>query len=56
MKRALLGDPLFVDGVDRFQDEMISDETGAEIRGKISNFRALNTSDYDPGLIESLDT
>ncbi|RMZ83010.1 hypothetical protein DV737_g1768, partial [Chaetothyriales sp. CBS 132003] len=55
-ERTDLGDPLFVANLSRYQDEMLSDETAAEIRRKISDHHTLNVSNYDPKGIESLNT
>ncbi|RMZ91059.1 hypothetical protein DV736_g1697, partial [Chaetothyriales sp. CBS 134916] len=55
-ERTDLGDPFFVANLSRYQDEMLSDETAAEIRGKISDHHTLNVSGYDPKGIESLNT
>lgn len=55
-QRTELGDPLFVEGLDAYQDAMITAETGAEVRSKISDFRTLNVSDYNPMGFESLPT
>lgn len=55
-QRAQLGDPLFVPGLDRFQEGMLSENTSAEIRSKISDFQTLNVSAYDPSGLESLET
>jgi gamma-glutamyltranspeptidase / glutathione hydrolase len=55
-QRAELGDPLFVPELDRFQEGMLSANTGAEIRSEISDFNTLNISAYDPSGLESLDT
>jgi gamma-glutamyltranspeptidase / glutathione hydrolase len=55
-QRAELGDPLFVEGLDRFQQQMLSTEAAAEIRGKISDSNTLNVSAYDPSGLESLET
>lgn len=55
-QRAELGDPLFVRGLDRFRKQMLSAETAAEVRGKISDYHTLNVSAYDPSGLESLET
>lgn len=55
-QRAQLGDPLFVPGLDRFQKGMLSPETAAEVRGKISDYHSLNVSAYNPSGLESLET
>ncbi|KAH7073018.1 gamma-glutamyltranspeptidase-like protein [Paraphoma chrysanthemicola] len=54
--RANLGDPLFLDGIDEYQEDMISAATAAEVRSKISDTRTFNTSYYDPQGLESLET
>jgi gamma-glutamyltranspeptidase / glutathione hydrolase len=55
-QRADLGDPLFVPGLDKYQQEMISASTAAEVRSKISDYHTLNVSAYDPSGLESLET
>lgn len=55
-ERAELGDPQFLDGLSRYQEEMLSPATAAEIRGKISDSHTLNVSAYDPNGLESLET
>ncbi|KAL7620136.1 hypothetical protein AAE478_009129 [Parahypoxylon ruwenzoriense] len=55
-QRSELGDPSFVEGLDDFQESMLSDKTAAEIRSKISDFRTQNVSWYDPAGLESLET
>ncbi|KAI1105725.1 gamma-glutamyltranspeptidase [Jackrogersella minutella] len=56
-QRAKLGDPLFVEGLDEYQDAMLSDATAAEVRSKISDFKTQsNVSYYDPAGLESLET
>ncbi|UKZ83985.1 hypothetical protein TrVFT333_011801 [Trichoderma virens FT-333] len=55
-QRTELGDPSFVDGIDKYTKEMIAPATGAEIRSKISDFKAQNLSYYDPKGLESLET
>lgn len=55
-QRSELGDPSFVDGLDDYQDSMLSDATAAEVRSKISDFRTQNVSWYDPAGLESLET
>jgi gamma-glutamyltranspeptidase / glutathione hydrolase len=56
LQRTNLGDPLFVKGMDAYEQQMLSDETAKEIRGRISDQRTLNLSAYDPSGIESLET
>ncbi|KAI0845730.1 gamma-glutamyltranspeptidase [Daldinia vernicosa] len=55
-QRSELGDPSFVEGLDEYQESMISDATAAEVRSKISDFKTQNVSYYDPAGLESLDT
>ncbi|KAI1440993.1 gamma-glutamyltranspeptidase [Annulohypoxylon stygium] len=56
-QRAKLGDPLFVEGLDEYQTEMVSEATAAEVRSKISDFKTQsNVSYYDPEGLESLET
>ncbi|KAI0140430.1 gamma-glutamyltransferase 1 [Xylariaceae sp. FL1272] len=55
-QRSELGDPLFVEGLDEYQEGMLSDATAAEIRSKISDFTTYNVSHYDPAGLESLET
>ncbi|ROT36482.1 gamma-glutamyltranspeptidase [Sodiomyces alkalinus F11] len=54
--RSSLGDPLYVDGLSDYMRSMVSPQTGAEVRSKISDTRTYNTSYYDPSGLESLDT
>jgi len=54
--RANLGDPLFLNGIDTYQNAMINDKTAAEVRSKIDDTRTFNTSYYDPQGLESLET
>ncbi|EME39113.1 hypothetical protein DOTSEDRAFT_75017 [Dothistroma septosporum NZE10] len=55
-QRTELGDPLFVDGMDVYQADMLSPETVAAVRAKISPYHTLNVSAYDPSGFESLVT
>ncbi|QYT06315.1 Gamma-glutamyltransferase [Trichoderma simmonsii] len=55
-QRTELGDPSFVEGLDKYSKEMIAPATGAEIRSKISDFKTQNVSYYDPKGLESLET
>jgi gamma-glutamyltranspeptidase / glutathione hydrolase len=55
-ERTQLGDPAYVDGMDEYQASMLSAETAAEIRAKISDTHTLKVKAYDPDGIESLDT
>jgi gamma-glutamyltranspeptidase/glutathione hydrolase len=54
--RANLGDPLFLKGIDQYQEEMISAQVAAEVRAKISDTQTFNVSYYDPEGLESLET
>lgn len=55
-QRAELGDPRFVAGLDKYQASMLSDETVADIRSRISDVRTFNLSYYNPKGLESLET
>lgn len=55
-QRTKLGDPSFVDGLDRYTHQMVAPETGDEIRSKISDFKTQEVKYYDPDGIESLNT
>ncbi|KAL9025442.1 MAG: hypothetical protein Q9196_005735 [Gyalolechia fulgens] len=55
-ERANLGDPLFVTGLDEYQNNMLNETTAARRRSKISDLRTLNVSDYNPTGLESLET
>ncbi|KAJ5147471.1 hypothetical protein N7526_000823 [Penicillium atrosanguineum] len=55
-QRSELGDPLFVEGMDDYQKNMLKESTAAEIRSKISDTHTLDVSAYDPAGLESLDT
>ncbi|EMC91437.1 hypothetical protein BAUCODRAFT_79975 [Baudoinia panamericana UAMH 10762] len=55
-QRSELGDPYFVEGMDEYQTDMLSNETAADIRAKISPLHTLNVSAYDPSGFESLET
>lgn len=51
-ERSNLGDPLFVEGLDEYQAEMLNDTTAVRIRSEISDFRTQDVSAYTPtGLI-----
>jgi len=54
--RTSFGDPLYVDGLQEYEDSLLSDAVAKEIRGKISDVQAQNLSYYDPSGIESLET
>ncbi|KAF2499794.1 gamma-glutamyltranspeptidase [Lophium mytilinum] len=55
-ERALLGDPSFTEGLQAYEDDMLSDQTAANIRAKISDSTTHNVSWYDPDGLESLET
>jgi gamma-glutamyltranspeptidase / glutathione hydrolase len=55
-ERTDLGDPSFVEGLTKYQQEMLSANTSAKIRSKISDYHTLNISAYDPRGFESLET
>jgi gamma-glutamyltranspeptidase/glutathione hydrolase len=55
-ERGNLGDPSFSANLTAYQAQMLSEQTAAEIRSKISDFTTQNVSWYDPGGIESLET
>lgn len=55
-QRSELGDPLFVEGMDEYQENMLSEATAKTVRSKISPFHTLNVSAYDPSGFESLET
>lgn len=55
-QRSELGDPLFVEGMDEYQAEMLNESTAAAVRAKISPLHTLNVSAYDPSGFESLET
>lgn len=52
--RTNLGDPSFVANMTEYQAAMLSDETAAEVRSKISDFATYNVSYYNPKGLESL--
>lgn len=53
--RTKLADPSFVEGMAEYQADMLSQETAAEVRSKISDTQSfLNTSYYNPDNIEVL--
>ncbi|KAK1143611.1 hypothetical protein N8T08_006221 [Aspergillus melleus] len=54
--RTNLGDPLFLDGLDEYQKDMLKQSTIDEIRHKLSDLRTQNVSVYDPQGYESLET
>lgn len=50
--RALLGDPLFVSGMDEYQQRILSSDFAENIRRRISDNRTLDVSDYNPDQLE----
>ncbi|KAI2702137.1 transcriptional regulator family: Fungal Specific TF [Penicillium roqueforti] len=55
-ERSNFGDPLFVDGMAKYEKEILEQSTIDDIRSKISDVRTQNVSVYDPAGLESLDT
>ncbi|KAL8999133.1 MAG: hypothetical protein Q9169_001912 [Polycauliona sp. 2 TL-2023] len=55
-ERANLGDPLFVPGLEEYQNQMLNETTAQRVRSQISDLRTLDVSEYDPAGLESLDT
>jgi gamma-glutamyltranspeptidase/glutathione hydrolase len=55
-KRTRMGDPSYVAGLLKYQSDMLSEDTAALIRSKISPYHTLNVSAYDPTLLDSLET
>jgi gamma-glutamyltranspeptidase/glutathione hydrolase len=55
-ERSNLGDPLFLEGIDEYQEAMISEATAKEIRSKIKDTTTFDVSYYDPKGLESLET
>jgi gamma-glutamyltranspeptidase/glutathione hydrolase len=55
-ERANLGDPLFLEGIDKYQNQMISEATAKEIRSKIRDNQTFDVSYYNPAGLESIDT
>ncbi|KAG9196302.1 gamma-glutamyltranspeptidase / glutathione hydrolase [Alternaria panax] len=54
--RAELGDPLFLDGIDTYQEQMLSEATAKEVRSKISDTKTFDVAYYNPAGLESLET
>ena len=54
--RAELGDPLYLEGIDEYQDQMLSEATASEVRSKISDSKTYDVSYYNPAGLESLET
>lgn len=55
-KRSLLGDPLFLEGMDKYQTDILKPSTIDQVRSKISDYHTQNVSAYDPLGLESLET
>ncbi|KAJ0163446.1 Gamma-glutamyltransferase [Colletotrichum tanaceti] len=55
-QRTKLGDPSFVDGMSAYTRGMLSPETGALVRSRISGAATYNVSYYNPDGLESLET
>ncbi|KAF2109039.1 gamma-glutamyltranspeptidase 1 precursor [Lophiotrema nucula] len=55
-ERTNLGDPLFLEGINKYQEQMLSEETAKEIRAKIKDTQTFGVEYYDPKGIESLET
>ncbi|KAG6116181.1 hypothetical protein E4U13_002040 [Claviceps humidiphila] len=55
-QRTQLGDPTFSPSMRTYTESMISAETGAEIRSKISSKTTFDLSYYDPMGLESIET
>jgi gamma-glutamyltranspeptidase/glutathione hydrolase len=53
--RTNLGDPSFLPKMSEYEDDMLSLETGADIRSRIGDY-SHNISYYDPSGVESLET
>lgn len=54
--RAELGDPNFVQGMDKYQEGIVSEATAKEIRSKIYDNKTFEVSYYNPLGLESLET
>ncbi|KAF2831966.1 gamma-glutamyltranspeptidase-like protein [Ophiobolus disseminans] len=54
--RSNLGDPLYLKGIDAYQEAMLTAATAAEVRSKISDTKTFNVSYYNPSGFESLET
>ncbi|EEP79689.1 gamma-glutamyltransferase [Uncinocarpus reesii 1704] len=55
-QRTHMGDPLFVDGLDEFQDKILNKSVSAKIRANISDEHTQGIAAYDPSGFESLET
>ena len=55
-KKTLLGDPLFLEGINKYETNLLKQSTIDEIRSKISDHHTQNVSVYDPLGLESLKT
>jgi len=45
-----------VEGMDEYQNSMLSDDKAAEVRSKISDLHTLPVAAYNPDGLESLET
>lgn len=54
-ERANLGDPLYLQGLQTYEDQMLSDSVAQEVRAKITNVTH-PVAYYDPAGLESLET
>ena len=54
-ERTQLGDPLFLQNISHYQEEMLSETASQEVRAKISNTHTLPIAEYDPSGIAILD-
>ncbi|KAI1910032.1 hypothetical protein LOZ61_004681 [Ophidiomyces ophidiicola] len=55
-QRTHFGDPLFVQGLDQYQDKILNKSLAFKLRANISDARTQNISVYDPSGFESLET
>ncbi|KAL1957851.1 hypothetical protein VTO42DRAFT_5416 [Malbranchea cinnamomea] len=55
-QRTKFGDPLFVSNLSDYQSAILSPQTAAKIRSRISDERTQDVSAYDPAGLESRDT
>lgn len=53
-QRTLLGDATFLPNITKYQQNMVSEKTAREIRGKIQKHQTLNVSDYNPSMYDIL--
>lgn len=55
-ERTKLGDPYYVEGLDEYTKNMLTEETARDIRSQISYTHTFNVSHYDPQGLASLQT